>query len=75
MNVNNHQCQELLIKDNLYMVNTVVTFRLFVSTAYFYKTFLTKFILLMLILCNISLGLIKQKCYYEVDHELIEDSC
>ena len=72
MNVNNHQCQELLIKDNLYMVNTVV---IFVSTTYFYKTFLTKFILLMLILFNISLGLIKQKCYYEVDHELIEDSC
>ena len=54
------------------MANIVV---IFVSTAYFYKTFLTKFILLMLILCNISLGLIKQKCYYEVDHELIEDSC
>ena len=72
MNVNNHQCQELLIQENLYMVNTV---DIFVSTAYFYKTFLTKFILLMLILCNISLGLIKQKCYYEVDHELIEDSC
>ena len=24
MNVNNHQCQEFLIQDNLYMVNTVV---------------------------------------------------
>ena len=57
------------------MANIVVIFWLFVSTAYFYKTFLTKFILLMLISFNISLGLIKQKCYYEVDHELIEDSC
>ena len=44
-------------------------------TRYFYKTFPTKSILLILVLCNISLGLIKQKCYYEVDHELIEDSC
>ena len=30
MNVNTHQCQEFLIKNNLYMVDTVVTLHLFI---------------------------------------------